>query len=156
MFRYSGIVVYAWVDPGFVCFSAAKSGIKNKDDMRRKVPSFAPAREIRVSRTGGVPPLARMTCSLVKYLDRGLKQWLSLVIPYVLIYLHSLFSSGGFEDINIMKSLFCAEGMIYPSSSHLDIVMSINTISLPVRTGGLDRNPGWLPEFSRVVGFHFI
>jgi hypothetical protein len=34
-------------------------------------------------------------------------------------------------------------------------VMSLNDISLPVRLAGLDCDPGWLPDFGRVVKFHF-
>jgi len=37
----------------------------------------------------------------------------------------------------------------------VDVFMSLNDISLPLRMAGLDRNPGWLPEFGRFMLLHF-
>jgi hypothetical protein len=35
------------------------------------------------------------------------------------------------------------------------MVANIDDISLVARRAGLDRDPGWLPHFGRVVLFHF-
>ncbi len=44
---------------------------------------------------------------------------------------------------------------LYLSSSHVDLVLPMEAVSLPVRLAGLDRDPGWQPAFGRVILFHF-
>jgi hypothetical protein len=44
---------------------------------------------------------------------------------------------------------------IHPSRTHIDIVFSLEHISLDLRLAGLDRNPGWVPELARVITFHY-
>jgi hypothetical protein len=38
---------------------------------------------------------------------------------------------------------------------HLDLVMPMSAVTLPVRVSGLDRDPGWLPTFGRIIRLHF-
>jgi hypothetical protein len=47
-------------------------------------------------------------------------------------------------------------GTLYVSATHVDVVMGMKQVSLPVRLAGLDANPGWVPELGRVVTFHFV
>jgi hypothetical protein len=35
------------------------------------------------------------------------------------------------------------------------VFFDLNGVSLAVRRGGLDLDPGWVPWFGRVVGFHY-
>jgi len=58
---------------------------------------------------------------------------------------------GGFS----LRQALSRAGMLYVTATHVDLVMSLNQISVPVRLAGLDANPGWVPELSRVVTFHF-
>jgi hypothetical protein len=44
---------------------------------------------------------------------------------------------------------------LYVTSSHIDVVMDIDRADLAVRRAGLDRDPGWLPAYGRVIYFHF-
>jgi hypothetical protein len=46
-------------------------------------------------------------------------------------------------------------GRLYVTSSHVDLVLPLAAADLAVRRAGLDRDPGWLPAFGRVVYFHF-
>jgi hypothetical protein len=39
--------------------------------------------------------------------------------------------------------------------THADVFFDLNGVSLAVRRGGLDLDPGWVPWFGRVVGFHY-
>ena len=41
------------------------------------------------------------------------------------------------------------------TSTHVDLVMRMRDIALPIRLGGLDLNPGWSPLFGRVIQFHY-
>jgi hypothetical protein len=47
-------------------------------------------------------------------------------------------------------------GRLHVTASHLDLVLPLAAARLPVRRAGLDRDPGWLPAFGRVVAFHFL
>jgi hypothetical protein len=39
--------------------------------------------------------------------------------------------------------------------THADVFFDLNGVSLAVRRAGLDLDPGWVPWFGRVVGFHY-
>ena len=44
---------------------------------------------------------------------------------------------------------------LYLTSSHVDLVADLGQVWMPARLAGLDRDPGWLPDYGRVVLFHF-
>jgi hypothetical protein len=46
-------------------------------------------------------------------------------------------------------------GQLHVSSSHVDLVVHRDRADLALRRAGLDRDPGWLPSYGRVVYFHF-
>lgn len=54
-----------------------------------------------------------------------------------------------------LESVFRKPARIYASRAHLDVVLALEDVSLPARIAGLDKNPGWLPSFGRVIGFHY-
>jgi hypothetical protein len=54
-----------------------------------------------------------------------------------------------------IERLLAVPARIHVTSSHLDVVTGLDRIWLPARRTGLDRNPGWLPGYGRVVLFHF-
>ena len=47
-------------------------------------------------------------------------------------------------------------GMLYITPNHVDLVMRMKQVSVPVRIAGLDANPGWTPELGRIIKFHFV
>ncbi|MDA8018117.1 MAG: hypothetical protein MPN21_11785 [Thermoanaerobaculia bacterium] len=51
--------------------------------------------------------------------------------------------------------LLAVPGRLYVTGTHVDLVVPLDHISVPVRQAGLDRDPGWVPELGRVVLFHF-
>ena len=44
---------------------------------------------------------------------------------------------------------------LYLTPTHLDLVMNMNQVSVPVRIAGLDTDPGWVPELGHVIRFHY-
>lgn len=91
----------------------------------------------------------------VEGINGELLQWLSSVLPYMRYRLLQALAPSGNESLDLISTLLLCRGRLYISSTHVDLVMNINNISLPVRMAGLDRDPGWLPGFGRVVKFHF-
>ena len=86
-----------------------------------------------------------------------LARWLGLALPLVEFRLRLALgmgpaAAGGGPGVG---ELLRVPGRLYVSRTHVDLVASLEHISLPARLAGLDRNPGWLPDFGRVVYFHF-
>ena len=59
------------------------------------------------------------------------------------------------EEFDTVSGLLLRRGQLYVTSSHVDLVMPLGSVSMPVRIAGLDFDPGWLPAFGRVVQFHY-
>ena len=74
------------------------------------------------------------------------------VLTGVAIGIYGLTQALGSESFDQILQL---PARIYLSSSHIDLVTSVDEISMPARMSGLDQNPGWMPEMGRVVLFHF-
>jgi hypothetical protein len=79
-----------------------------------------------------------------------LRRFLHFVMPYVRRRLSQLL------PVVTIGEVFQRQGKLVLSSSHVDLVMGMSQISVPVRLAGLDANPGWVPDFGRVVSFYFL
>lgn len=82
-----------------------------------------------------------------------LTRWLEFAMPYLVQRLCLALNVGAQRDL--ADALLRVPGCVYLTTTHVDLVTSINSISLAVRLAGLDRNPGWLADFGRVIYFHF-
>jgi hypothetical protein len=83
-----------------------------------------------------------------------LQRWLWFALPFIAYRLRLALNL--LPDAGLAETLLILPGRLYVTSSHVDLSCSIEQVSLPVRMAGLDRDPGWLPEFGRVVSFHFL
>jgi hypothetical protein len=54
-----------------------------------------------------------------------------------------------------LASLVLRPARLNATATHIDVHFRLRDIDLRVRRMGLDIDPGWLPWFGRVVGFHF-
>ncbi len=88
-------------------------------------------------------------------LNPHLKQWLTLVMPYIRSRLQQALKLHDGKGPDAAEALLLYPARVYVTSTHVDIVLSMEHISIPVRMAGLDRDPGWMPEFARVILFHF-
>jgi hypothetical protein len=82
-----------------------------------------------------------------------LARWLSLALPFIDWRLRAALHLP--DDASLAEDLLLLPGQLYLTASQIDLVASLNRISLPVRLAGLDRNPGWLPAWGRAVYFPF-
>jgi hypothetical protein len=87
--------------------------------------------------------------SLTDPTSAGLRRWLTLIIPYLRTRLARAFDS----DVHLENEVLRRPGVIRASRTHVDIVMDLEMVSLPVRIAGLDHNPGWVPSLGRVITF---
>jgi hypothetical protein len=68
---------------------------------------------------------------------------------------------GGFVEWllssrQIQLAALTSPGRVYTSATHLDVVLSLESIDMPARIAGLDQDPGWVPALGRIVLFHFV
>lgn len=86
--------------------------------------------------------------------EGGMTAVLAMLLPYVLARLAPALGRT-VEDRSWITMLLAVPGRVHASATHVDVMIGMNDIAMPVRMAGLDRDPGWLPEFGRVVQFHF-
>jgi hypothetical protein len=130
----------------------------------RRRPRRWPAFELPASWGEGIPdtvalPAAgstgrrlRQAAGAVRY-PPLLARWLALALPFIDLRLRLALRLA--EEESLAEPLLWLPGRLYVTRTHVDLVVSLEHISVPVRLAGLDRNPGWLPDFGRVVYLHF-
>ncbi len=97
-------------------------------------------------------PMAIAESHLPGGLSAPLRRWLSLAVAFIRWDLqHSLADFANCEALDWLYQ----PGRLYVTSTHVDLVMCLKFVSVPLRLAGLDRNPGWLPDFGRIIQFHF-
>ena len=104
----------------------------------------------------GKAPIACRKRLTAQGIHVDLSQWLSLVIPALGKIIQMLLKLSSSSSHTLVKNLFTSPGQFHVTTTHIDFVTDINNISISIRAAGLDRNPGWLPEWGRVVKFHFL
>jgi len=83
-------------------------------------------------------------------LSNELRRFLHFVLPYARWRIGKVLQGVTLQQACLRR------GKLILSLSHVDLVMGMNQISVPVRLAGLDANPGWMPELGRVITFHFL
>jgi hypothetical protein len=76
-------------------------------------------------------------------------------MPCISYYLGRLLGITGDEGLQEALNHLVCEARLYVTPTHLDIVMSMDDVSMAARTSGLDRNPGWMPRFGKVITYYF-
>ncbi len=87
---------------------------------------------------------------LLQMVNDELWAWLRVVLGAVGERLR-----GALGEDNLTTTLLRGNGKLHLTRSHIDVVLPLNAIALPVRMAGLDRDPGWQPLFGRVIHIHF-
>lgn len=82
-------------------------------------------------------------------------QWLAYVLPAIRRILRLLLEIPTATGRSLAVNLLNCPGQLHVTATHIDFVTDINNCSISIRKAGLDRNPGWLPEWGRVVKFHY-
>lgn len=88
-------------------------------------------------------------------LNSDLARWLASALPYVVRRLRLALNLPQTTDADLSETLFFHSGTLHVTSSHIDLVMPLAESSVLIRRAGLDQDPGWLPDFGRVIQFHF-
>lgn len=84
-----------------------------------------------------------------------LKRFLHFLLPYFRWRLCDALAKSAKSPKEAAVDLLYRSGKLYVTSTHVDLVMDLDDVSVPARLAGLDTNPGWVPELGRVVSFHY-
>ena len=95
-----------------------------------------------------VPAAAPPSAPPAQPLDR----WLSRLLPYLRA---RLCRALDVSDDELPGSLLAHHARVHVTDTHLDIVLSLETLPVEIRLAGLDRDPGWVAAAGRFVAFHF-
>jgi hypothetical protein len=144
--------LYLWTGDPFLLADVAGAGAEAASQAEREASIYAaqpwpaPTEE---------PPLHDLASSWFAACSSGYRRWLRNITPYLHIRLARALQLEPDQPDALVETLFARPGRLYVTSTHLDVVMSLEAISLPVRLAGLDRSPGWWPHLGRAVTFHF-
>jgi len=89
----------------------------------------------------------------LKGIHPDLCHWLMQVLPGIRDDL--LITLGLNEVDQLVETLLLGNGRLHITHTHVDLVLPLAAVSMPVRLAGLDFDPGWQPSFGRVIQFHF-
>jgi hypothetical protein len=94
---------------------------------------------------------------LLRCIDQALGRWLAFAIPAIRCRLTTALDSdvADPDEPEAIAALLRKQGRLHLTLTHVDLVLPLGAVSMPARLAGLDRDPGWLPAFGRVVLFHF-
>lgn len=99
-------------------------------------------------------PLSRARQRSIRLTYRPLLAgWLVRVLPFLDARLRLALRLD--SAASLPHALLIVPGVFYLTPSNLDLVVSVESISLAARMAGLDSDPGWVPEFGRFIRFHF-
>lgn len=88
-------------------------------------------------------------------LPRSLRRWMQWTFPFLEYVLRRALGAETDAPDELARLLLVKPGTLYCTATHVDLLISMEQIALPVRRAGLDVNPGWLRDLMRVVSFHF-
>ncbi|MCA9968898.1 MAG: hypothetical protein KC425_01720, partial [Anaerolineales bacterium] len=101
------------------------------------------------------PDAAAVPDACRRQLHPYLVDWLALALPFIRWRLTQALRPAAAAAPPDLAQLLLRPGRLFVTRSHVDLVLRLDDVSLPLRLAGLDWNPGWLPEFGRVVTFHY-
>jgi hypothetical protein len=147
-----------WDPRGFVLQSDALYGAASRATVERTLAHVAPGTRAYPLALAERRRLAdiRAARPLGARVGRPLRRFLELLLPFVR---WRLTAALGFDISDARATIDHAlrrRGRVYVTATHVDIVMELGQVALPVRRAGLDFDPGWVPELARVVGFRFV
>lgn len=97
------------------------------------------------------PPLAALSAEASAQTAPALAWWLIRSRPLMHYLLKCTFSN----PVRRVETLLATPATLVVTHTHIDVHMPLDAIDIDMRRAGLDRDPGWVPEFGYIVTFHF-
>jgi hypothetical protein len=118
-------------------------------DSARAVVTISAEAERRAERRSACRPLGWAP-------PRELSRFLKFMLPSIrwgLLQTMALDEEGG---STLAAALLVRQGHLSVTATHVELTMALELATGPVRRAGLDVDPGWVPEFGRIVSFHYV
>lgn len=103
-----------------------------------------------------IPPLDPLPSAVSAVMSPALDWWLARVLGFVRHLLAELLSQPAIDPDELAQIILCKQGQLLVSRTHLDLTMSMDEISIPLRRAGFDSNPGWAPDLGYIIQFYFV
>jgi hypothetical protein len=55
----------------------------------------------------------------------------------------------------LAQRVLAQSGHLEITRTHVDLFLPLDSADIGLRRAGLDRSPGWLPDYGRIVQFHY-
>lgn len=81
-----------------------------------------------------------------------LECWLTRLLPYLRARLRGILAV---DDAGLPAVLIAHPARVHVTDTHVDVVLSLETLPIEIRCAGLDRDPGWVAAAGRFIAFHF-
>lgn len=140
-----------WSAAGFVVTEGRRQPGPAASQAADLLSAYSPAPATPTRRGFDAAPLA-VPGQLTAVVEPSTRQWLALATPFVQ---RRIAAALNVSDETVPAELLVRPGLVYTSRTHIDVVMDLADVSLPIRLAGLDQNPGWVPSLGRVVTFTY-
>jgi hypothetical protein len=134
--------VRRWSANGYLISDLPESSVPNGSQAMRRPASSA--------------PLHRAGSEVSRRVAPAVQEWLARVVPYLRFRLPSAVGATAADADAALRALLLREGRLHVTSTHVDLVMALESVSGAVRKAGLDSDPGWQPLYGRVIKFHYV
>ncbi len=148
---------WLWTDAGYSLLDCPRNHQTPEIQARAELHAYLAIDEdpLLVQRPVDQMPGYHLDQTLAHDLHPDLVRWLAFVMPYLCFRLVQALQLDPDHKESLAQTMLLRRGQLYVTSTHVDLVMRLEDISLPVRIAGLDANPGWLAHFGRVILLHF-
>jgi len=99
--------------------------------------------------------LAYLPASVRTAVAPGPAWWLRRVNGFIRYVLARQVRCAPDEVAAVMAGLCRRRARVTISRTHVDLYLPIEQIDMTARRSGLDQDPGWAPDFGRIITFHF-
>ena len=146
-----------WLEAGFLLVEMPHRQPINGDAVRETLSKYFSCgfSGKLIRKPYGKAPLACLKRLTTQGISMSLARRLSFILPVLRKILSKLLELPSATGRSLAVNLFNCPGQLHVTATHIDFVTDINNSSIHIRKAGLDRNPGWLPQWGRVVKFHF-
>lgn len=100
--------------------------------------------------------LAYLPASVRTAVASGPAWWLRRANAFICYVLARQVRCAPDEVAAVMAGLCRRRGRVTISRTHVDLYLPIEQIDMTARRSGLDQDPGWAPDFGRIITFHFV
>jgi hypothetical protein len=128
---------------GFVVVAAPRTQAPPAEQLRLELKRLAPVAPSPALRRTTLPSEPR----------RPLARWNARMTAYCRARLEAVLDIEPGESA--AELLLAHRARVFATPSHLDVVLSLETLPVSIRRAGLDRDPGWIPAARRYLTFHF-